>query len=310
MTIRTGQTITRFADVARREIGLEDSEGRVWVFRNAPAFNMVRLIREGRSAVGTTFDAAAAGIGTSTGVLHQVLDAIWEEAVNSQGPPPGPGPQDPGIPPAPPEPGMPLPSFPDPPFPGPIPEPPGGGTMEPVLLSSLGAGIAIVIAIASQVIRGPLTRGLLLRWQSLPGWAQTVLSAIGFTAGADILFDMGPGDEGWIDVPNIFPGLPDIPGLPVGGGGGGDPIGQMVEAMTVSTWNANGVQFHRLSDGRLAVRNKHGVWKIWRPKKPIVLMPSGQADLKDLVRAENVLDKQFKKLAKSMRNRGYSVSRK
>jgi len=304
-----GQIESIDVDVARREVVLLDGRGWRWTFRNAPAFNLVRLERPNQGSVGTTLASAAASMGTTVRLLEQVLEASWNEALRTQ-PAPGPGlPIDPGIPLLPPDPGLPMPDFPDPPFPGPFPVlPPGDGTMEPILLSSLGPLVAVVIALATQLVRGPLTRGLILRWASLPGWARMVLTAAGFTAGADILFDMGPGDSGWIEVPNIFPGLPDIPGLPIGGGGG-DPTTIMVEAMTVSTWNANGVLFHRLSDGRLAVRNKWGVWKIWRPKKPIVIMPSGPNNLNDVLRADAILQKQGKKITKLLRNRGWKVSR-
>jgi len=300
-----GQTQTIDVDVQGRSVTLLDGRSFSWEFRNAPAFNLVRLTRPGQSAVGTTFQTAASTIGTTVRLLGQVLDAIWQDALRTQ-PGPGPGvPIDPGIPPAPPDPAPPRIDIPPPLFPGPGPlPPPGGGTRMEVQLSSLGTAIAVVIALATQVVRGPLTRGLILRWQSLPGWARTVLAAAGITAGTDIVFDMGPGDDGWIDVPFI-----DLPGLPPIGAGSGDPVTQMVEAMTVSTWDANGVQFHRLSDGRLAVRNKHGVWKIWRPKKPIVLMPTGASDLKDLLRADEIVQKQAEKIKKVLRNRGWKVSR-
>jgi len=165
-----------------------------------------------------------------------------------------------------------------------------------------------VLAVATRaglfgILRGAgwsLTRGMMIRWASLPGWIRVSLVALGVTEGFDILIDLGEGDEGWIELPFSLPGR---------GGGDGDPVGQMVAAMTVSTWNANGVQFHRLSDGRLAVRNKHGVWKIWRPKKPVVIMPTGASNLQDLLRADGIIQKQAKRITKVLRNRGWKVSR-
>ena len=170
-----------------------------------------------------------------------------------------------------------------------------------VNISSFAALPAIVA-----ILRGvgiTLVRGLVVRWNQLPAWARLALTAVGVSAGTDILLDTGPGDEGWIDVPGF-----DLPLLPAVGGPD-DPLTESILALTVSTWNANGVTFHRLVDGRLAVRNKHGVWKQWRPKKPIVIMPTGQVNLIDLVRADNAIQKQSKKLAKMLRGRGYSVSR-
>lgn len=135
-------------------------------------------------------------------------------------------------------------------------------------------------------------------WAALPGWFRglltPLLAGLGVTEILEFIFDM--------DI-----GLPGGGGF--SGGGGDDPVGAMVEAMTVSTWDANGVQFHRLSDGRMAVRNKHGVWKVWRPKKPIVIFATGAQDLRTALRVSKVMDKQAKEMAKMMRRQGYKVSR-
>lgn len=89
----------------------------------------------------------------------------------------------------------------------------------------------------------------------------------------------------------------------------GDPIGDMVGAMTVSTWIANGITFYRLSDGRLAARKKTGVWSIWRPKKPTVIYSQGPNNINDILKADAIIDKQMKKAAKALRRRGWKVSR-
>jgi len=177
-------------------------------------------------------------------------------------------------------------------------------------IAETAAGGAVV-ALSLIVARAPFLRPIIMgaaqrvgvvaggifRWGSIPGWLKNILTGLGLAEGLDILMDS----------------VDDVPGLDIGpfsfGGSGGDPVGNMVNAMTVSTWNANGVTFHRLSDGRLAVRNKHGVWKVWRPKKPIVIFASGQTDLKDLLRADNAIDKQAKKMAKTLRRRGWKVAR-
>jgi len=194
-------------------------------------------------------------------------------------------------------PGMvsPGPDFPG--FPGDDDFPAGGGQVAAGItaISVLGPRIPAVWAI----LRGTgasMTLGRIISWSSLGGLIKTALIFLGLTEGFDILVDMdGPGPDTGI-----------IGGF---GGGQGDPIGQMVEAMTVSTWDANGVKFHRLSDGRLAVRNKHGVWKIWRPKKPVVIMPTGQNSMVDILRADRILQNQAKKIQKLLRNRGWKVSR-
>lgn len=180
------------------------------------------------------------------------------------------------------------------------PSDPGEGQSAGVTaISTLGPKLPAVWAILGGT-GASMTIGRLISWSSL-GWiVKQGLLFLGLTEGFDILIDTdGPGpDRG------LFGG---------GGGGsssGGDPVGAMVAAMTVSTWDSNGVRFHRLSDGRLAVQNKHGVWKIWRPKKPTVLMPTGATDLQVLLRADAIIQKQAEKIKKVLRNRGWVVRRK
>lgn len=68
-------------------------------------------------------------------------------------------------------------------------------------------------------------------------------------------------------------------------------------------WIANGVQFYYVSDGRLAVQNKRGRWKFWRPKKPIVLFATGAKDIRTMVRADKALNKQSKAIAGMLNRR-------
>lgn len=175
------------------------------------------------------------------------------------------------------------------------PMPTGGGQ---VPISGMFAGVAVLALLRSAGIA--ISRGAVVRWSSLPSWVRTGLLALGVVEGADILIDTGEGDSGLLPVPIM--------------GGGpialGDPTAAMVNAMTVSTWRAGSVTFHRLSDGRLAVQNKHGVWKIWRPKKPVVLFSTGNKDLQSILRADAIIQKEAKKLARLLRNRGHSVRRK
>lgn len=135
-------------------------------------------------------------------------------------------------------------------------------------------------------ILGGLARGTRHRWNSLPGGVRAALIAIGVIAGSEIDIDwpfvgdeFGPGDH-------ISPHMVD----------------GHLGAHIVGGWTANGVKFYRLSDGKLAVQNKRGRWKVWRPKKPIVLMPSGAVNLRTMLRADRVLNKQAKQIA-SMLNR-------
>jgi len=139
----------------------------------------------------------------------------------------------------------------------------------------------------------------------------------------NLLSDLGIGPQHSLEMQDpdtffeIWPQVrPQIPG-PVNGGSPvqtpfpttGDPIGDMVLAMTVSTWTANGIVFHRLSDGRIAVRKKTGVWSIWRPKKPTVIYAQGPNNINDVLKADAIIDRQMKKAAKALRRRGWKVSR-
>lgn len=305
-TLGPGQSRTVEVNVQGRFIVLADHLGGLWRFNNLPSLNQTQTWRQGRQRwLSTTLGAAAQAIGTTEALLGQAVTAIWDDALTTQ-PGPGPGvPVDPSIPPAPPDPAPLLPGDPPPLFPGPI-----GAPFMPMQTSTMSLGlIAALFALLAAVGRSAAT-GLVIRWASIPVWGQRLLVAAGLTAGADILFDTGPGDSGWIDLPfPLWGGLPDIPGLPIGGGGQAAGPGAIVEALTVGTWTANGVTFHRLSDGRFAVMNKHGVWTIWRPKKPVVLFTTGQANLRDILRADRILQKEAKKIAKLLRNRGFKVAR-
>jgi len=74
----------------------------------------------------------------------------------------------------------------------------------------------------------------------------------------------------------------------------------------IDGWVANGVQFYKLADGRLAAVKKNGRIKIWRPKKPIVIFSGGAGNLRTFLRADAALDRQSKKLKKVMTRRSPS----
>jgi len=167
----------------------------------------------------------------------------------------------------------------------------GGGPAQAGLPAVVGG--AALAARAIQVVRqmpgfsgNIVTAGV---WGRLPSWVRAALGAVGIGVGGSLLG---------------VPGFGDFPGL-----GGGDD-GHMPTHMTdghlgahiVGSWVANGVTFYRLSDGKLAVQNKKGRWKVWRPKRPIVIMPTGATNLRTLLRADKVLNKQAKEIA-SMLNR-------
>lgn len=132
-------------------------------------------------------------------------------------------------------------------------------------------------------------------WDFLPDGVQTALRALGITETANLIFDL-PG------IPGDFPAFSDIFR---GGDGAGNSatLAASLGVVVVGSWTANGVRFYRLADGRLAVQNKKGRWKVWRPKKPTVLYGTGAADLKTFLRADGILNRQSKKLAKALNRR-------
>jgi len=92
-------------------------------------------------------------------------------------------------------------------------------------------------------------------------------------------------------------------GVPVGGPGVPEPPSQMVAKQwkTKAFSNTVGeywVYFFRLVDGRMMCYNAaKRTWKMWRPKKPIVLY-KGSITLSQAVRTQRMLDRLWKTVAK------------
>jgi len=171
-----------------------------------------------------------------------------------------------------------------------------------------GAGLAVAGRALRLVLGGGGGRLTAAIWNSLPSLVRTALTQVGIGVGAliafngDIPFITLPGQGGdALPVPFIGPMPP--PDIQVGG-----LPSPMVGVQVVGSWNTNpgnpalGVTFYRLSDGKLAVQNKKGRWKVWRPKRPIVLYAGGASNLKTMLRADKALNKQAKQIA-SMLNR-------
>jgi hypothetical protein len=153
---------------------------------------------------------------------------------------------------------------------------------------------------------------------AMPGWVRAVLVVLGVQEGSDVIFD--DSEDATHLVPAIGPIDPakaaritalvpstagEVPTIALGE----VTRTEYIQRRVVGSWVANGVVFYRLDNGQYAVQNKHGVWKVWRPKKPIVLFATGADDLHTLIKADRVIQKQASKLAKTLRNRGYSVKR-
>jgi len=174
-------------------------------------------------------------------------------------------------------------------------------------LAAIVARVAPSVGRALSLWARTFVRGSRVRWDSLPTWVQAVLTGLGLVIGTDLLINEGPGDIGLIQLP----GTSDS----VAVSGGGDPsVGGTVwvgnrSYEVVSGWQANGVQFWRTRSGHLMTKNKHGVIKVWKPKKPIVLFADGAKDLRTLLKASKAIQKQGKKLATMLRGSGYDVKK-
>jgi len=183
----------------------------------------------------------------------------------------------------------------------------GNGAAPPAV-----AGTAI--AIAGRTLRlilggggGRLTAAV---WNSLPSLVRTALTQLGIGVGALIAFN---GDIPFITLPGqgdnvpALPLGPELPPVDIQIGGGGHA---MHGAQIVGSWNTNpknpadGVTFYRLANGWLAVMNKKGRWKTWKPKRPIVLYSDGASNIKTMLRADKALSKQAKQIASFLNRRG------
>lgn len=173
------------------------------------------------------------------------------------------------------------------------------------------------------------------RWQNIPSGVRRALSDAGLVSGYEVLLDREPDD-----LLNTY--LPRIPGISSGTGGQTTAmtpfigtgstaldivnvsddldslIGQVFrigdETKTiVKAWRApkiTGVLYLRFMDGSAAVQKKSGVWKLFRYKKPLVMYAGGAKDLRTLLKIDNAVEKQSKKIAKLLRNRGKIVRSK
>lgn len=151
---------------------------------------------------------------------------------------------------------------------------------------------------------GRLTSAL---WNSLPSMLRTALTQVGIGVGAMIAFS---GDIPFITLPGQ--GGTSIAPFDAGSEGGAviptvdiqvGAASPLQSVQVVGSWIANGVTFYRLADGKLAVQNKKGRWKVWRPKRPIVLYSDGATNLKTMLRADKALNKQAKKIAAMLNRR-------
>ena len=158
----------------------------------------------------------------------------------------------------------------------------------------VNAAWAYIRQIAGNAAR--LTRD---QWNRLPDWVRNTIIAAGIIVPE--LGDIPIPGRGGTDMVPYQPGqiLPVSPGT----------AGLMQGAQVVGSWNTNpedpskGVWFYRLADGKLAVQNLKGRWKVWRPRRPIVLYATGATNLKTMLRADKALNKQAKNLRRVLDRR-------
>jgi len=186
-----------------------------------------------------------------------------------------------------------------------IPVPIGPLTALDVGVVPVAGGISVAGRSLRLVMGGGGGRLTLAIWNSLPSLVRTALTQVGIGVGAliafngDIPFITLPGQGGSVPTPFVPPVDIQIGGLP----------SPMVGVQVVGSWNTNpknpaeGVTFYRLSDGKLAVQNKKGRWKVWKPKRPIVLYAGGASNLKTMLKADKALTKQAKQIAGMLNRR-------
>jgi len=215
-----------------------------------------------------------------------------------------------------------LPSQPLPPGP-----PLSGG--QPVSLlsaASLGAVLWLLLRVLGKTVVVP---GARIVWTKLPWWVRQGLVGLGLLEGVDILLDLvvvdDPDEQTALDtIKSVIPAtFPFVSGGSQGATGGAIvtmdyEVLELGEVITIgkrshvvaSWWIANGVVFYRFIDGWLGVRNKHGVWKNWKPRGGVVLNTTGGNDFDDVSRAASILLKEKRRMDKVLSVLGFKTERR
>jgi hypothetical protein len=166
-----------------------------------------------------------------------------------------------------------------------------GGIALSALLIIAGAARIIpwLIRVTPTAVRLPA-----LAWAKMPVDLRNSLLAIGASELYETLFEAESEEEldtfmgtfPYAYVPPYTPGPPAA--LPDGGPLVG--LGQLPPGIVVvKQWVAGGVPFYRFSNGWIAVRRKDGTWKVYRPKRPIVLYPGAGNSRRSVMRAATIL---------------------
>lgn len=173
----------------------------------------------------------------------------------------------------------------------------GGGLMAMGVAIPVGGRVAGYLAGRF----GRITRLTGAQWNSLPGWVQTGLSALGVGVGIEFAMEA-------VGLEGAIPGV----GLPsMNGHSGTYGVGSIVDGnQVVKTWHANGVPMLKLANGTMGAQRLDGTWRFWRPKKPIVVFGDGAGNMRDFIKADAALDRQAKRLRKALDRRAPRKTRK
>lgn len=187
--------------------------------------------------------------------------------------------------------------------------PPGGSIGGPGGAAAGGAGIAIAGRALRLIMGGGGGRLTAAIWNTLPSVVRSALIQVGIGVGALIAFN---GDIPFITLPGQGPGTARsegaLPMVPQFNDGQIDvQVGRYYDGRIITnTWVANGIQFWATGSGNDRMHHvlkMDGSIKSWKPPRPVVLMPGGAKNIRDLLRADAIVDKQLKKVGAALRRR-------
>jgi len=173
------------------------------------------------------------------------------------------------------------------------------------------AGLASVAArLAPYLIRVGVGLGIPLRlWRTMPPGITNAVAlaaaALGpeaadeFQDGLASLLQLGDDNASVIEIHGTEAELLQLQG---GGGMGGltlvPGLGNLPPGVwIVKQWRApkiGGVQFYKFSNGLIAVQKLDGTWKVYRPRRPIVLYPGVGNNRRSIMRAAHVVRQEVK----------------
>lgn len=163
------------------------------------------------------------------------------------------------------------------------------GLINPTTLAWLVRMVG-VIGTKSRPITAPI-------WEAMPAAVKQALNFLGIKEGTNFALDLA--DSGVLGGAGgqITPVTPS--------GMMGSPGGEMMPWMAggtnvVRSWVANGIPFYTLADGWTWVRRLNGTWKRFKYAKPTVIYGGGAGDLRTLLRASGIVNRQLGRLSKAI----------